>query len=49
MFLENMSIHEQTPEQFHTDLNLFDEDKNGDAQLEDVVRVLKAYGEMTDE
>ena len=47
-FLEVHSIHEQTPEQFQGDLNIFDEDHNGQAVIEDVVRVLKNYAQLSD-
>lgn len=42
-YLESSSSHNFTPEQFQVDMNIFDEDHNGQAVIEDVVRVLKTY------
>lgn len=47
-FLEVNSIHEMTPEQFKSELDLFDEDRNGCAQIEDVNRVLQTYTDMSE-
>ena len=48
-YLETNSVHELTPEQFEKDMAIFDEDHNGQAVIEDVVRVLKTYAELDDE
>lgn len=37
-----------TPEQFKSELDLFDEDRNGCAQIEDVNRVLQTYTDMSE-
>ena len=49
MFLESNSIHEYTPEQFEKDLNIFDEDRNGVAVIEDINRVLEDYSELSED
>lgn len=49
MFLETNSIHEYTPEQFEKDLNIFDEDRNGIAVIEDINRVLEDYSELSED
>jgi Ca2+-binding EF-hand superfamily protein len=49
MFLESNSIHEYTPEQFDKDMNIFDEDRNGVAVIEDINRVLDNYSELSED
>ena len=40
---------ENTPEQFEKDLEVLDDDQNGTAAIEDVIRVMKSHEKMDDE
>ena len=48
-FINERCKFENTPEQFEKDLEVLDDDQNGTAAIEDVVRVMKMHEKMDDE
>ena len=48
-YLETNCVYENTPDQYERYMQIFDDDKNGNATIDDVVRVMKTHGQMGQE
>ena len=46
-YLDESCIFENTPDQYERYMQVFDEDKNGNASVEDVIRVMETHGKMS--
>ena len=47
-FVDGMSIHDNSPEDFEKALAVFDDDADGTFAYKDIIRVMKELGECSD-
>ena len=48
-YIDMKTKYEEGPERYEADMSIFDEDHNGEANIEDVKRVMKDIGGMSDQ